>query len=128
MVAMKRPVYFGADQFDPLDSRRYVTSLVPFSFTPINQGVSMKPRLLLSLWVVAVGAYAWSAAPIAQNRQIGINVVLSSDVTPAIVADLAAQGTILNNYQNIRALTMRVAERQGPASTPGTSMPSTSPI
>jgi hypothetical protein len=37
-------------------------------------------------------------------------VVLNGDVTPAIVADLAAQGTILNNYQDIRALTMRVAE------------------
>ena len=72
----------------------------------------MKPRVLASLWVVAVVAYAWSAAPIAQNRRIGINVVLNTDVTPAIVADLTAQGTILNNYQNIRALTMRVAEGQ----------------
>ena len=70
----------------------------------------MKLRVFLSLCVVAVIAYAWSAQPFAQNRQIGINIVLNTDFTPAIAADLSAHGTILNNYQAIDVVTMRVAE------------------
>jgi subtilisin family serine protease len=72
----------------------------------------MKLRVFFSLCVVAVLAYAWSATPIAQNRQVGINVVLNTDITPAIVADLGTHGTILNRYEAIDALTMRVAEGQ----------------
>ena len=70
----------------------------------------MKLRVFLSLCVMAVVACAWSAQPIAQNRQIGINVVLNTDITPAIVADLSAHGLILNNYQAIDVVTMRVAQ------------------
>ena len=53
-----------------------------------------------------------SAQPIAQNPQIGIHVVLNTDFTAAIAADLSAHGTILNNYQDIDALTMRVSKGQ----------------
>ena len=70
----------------------------------------MKFRVCLSLGVAAVAAYAWGAQPIAQNRQIAINVALNTDLTAQIAADLSAHGTILDNYRDIDVVTMRVAE------------------
>ena len=72
----------------------------------------MKLRVCLSLGVLAAIAFSWSANTFAQNRQIGINVALNTDITPAIVADLSAHGTVLNRFESIDAVTMRAAESQ----------------
>jgi subtilisin family serine protease len=68
----------------------------------------MKRPLSLSL-CLAVGLVLSLSA---QNRNIGINVVLNTDVTSAILADLSAHGTVLNRFEAIDALTMRAAESQ----------------
>jgi subtilisin family serine protease len=52
------------------------------------------------------------SAPLAQGRQIGINVALNTDVTAAILADLSAHGTLLNRFESIDAVTMRAPESQ----------------
>jgi subtilisin family serine protease len=48
----------------------------------------------------------------AQTRQIGINVVLKTDITNTILTDLGRHGTVLNTTPEIDALTMRVAESE----------------
>ena len=48
----------------------------------------------------------------AQNRQIGINVVLNTDITNAILTDLARHGSVLNTTPEIDALTMRIVESE----------------
>ena len=53
---------------------------------------------------------ALSTAGSAQNRQIGINVLLKSDISSQIVADLSTHGTVLQTIPTIDALSMRVAE------------------
>jgi subtilisin family serine protease len=62
--------------------------------------------------VFATVGSIWTTDPAAQNRQIGVNVALNTDITPAIVADLSAHGTVLNRIESIDALTMRAAESQ----------------
>lgn len=72
----------------------------------------MKRSLLLSaVCVVAVG-FGSILTPSAQSRRIGINVVLTTAPTAAIVADLSAHGTVLNRFDSIDALTMRAEENQ----------------
>lgn len=44
------------------------------------------------------------------NRSIGINVVLNQDVSDAVVADLGRYGRVLDVYDEIDALTMKVRE------------------
>lgn len=44
------------------------------------------------------------------NRQIGINVVLTQDITDAVLAELGQYGRINDTYPQIDALTMRVRE------------------
>jgi subtilisin family serine protease len=48
----------------------------------------------------------------AQTRQIGINVLLKTDITNTILTDLGRHGTVLNTTPEIDALTMRVAESE----------------
>lgn len=48
----------------------------------------------------------------AQNRQIGINVLLNTRITNAIVADLNSHGTVLTQLPEINALTMRATVSQ----------------
>ena len=67
--------------------------------------------LVLSV-CVAVTAFGFSLTSAAQSRHIGINVVLNTPITPAIVADLSASGTVLNRYDKLNALTMRAAVSQ----------------
>jgi len=55
---------------------------------------------------------ALSTAGAAQNRQIGINVLLKSDITSQILADLSTHGTVLNTLPAIDALSMKVAESE----------------
>ena len=71
----------------------------------------MKRSLLLSLCVVALGVGSGSQ-PSAQARTIGINVVLNTNISAAIVADLSTHGTVLNRYEAIDGLSMRAPEGQ----------------
>jgi subtilisin family serine protease len=72
----------------------------------------MKRSFLVALGVFAVASAALTTGVSAQNRRIGINVALKSDITPAILADLARHGSVLDTLPAIDALTMRVAESQ----------------
>lgn len=72
----------------------------------------MKRSLLLSVCCLIAVGFGSILTPSAQSRHIGINVVLNTALTPAIAADLAAHGTVLNTFDRIDALTMRVAESQ----------------
>lgn len=58
---------------------------------------------------------ATSAAAAPGNNTIGINVVLKTDVTSALLADLGTHGRVRDVVQQIRAVTMQVAERELPA-------------
>jgi subtilisin family serine protease len=72
----------------------------------------MKSSLLLCFSVVVVVGFAVMPTPSAQNRRIGINVVLNTDPSATILADLSSHGTILNRFDTIDALTMRAEESQ----------------
>jgi hypothetical protein len=66
----------------------------------------MKARFLLAALVGCMAASASFAAP----RFIGINVLLNTDVTDAVVADLSQYGRVGNQLISIDALTMSVEE------------------
>jgi subtilisin family serine protease len=68
-------------------------------------------RLVRSVCLLAVLSML-STAGAAQNRQIGINVLLKSDISSQILADLSTHGTVLQTLPAIDALSMRVAERE----------------
>ena len=55
---------------------------------------------------------ALAATPSAQQRQIGINVVLNTDITNAILGDLSTHGSVLSTVPAIDSLTMKIAEGQ----------------
>jgi subtilisin family serine protease len=55
---------------------------------------------------------ALSTAGAAQNRQIGINVLLKSDISTQILTDLATHGTVLATLPDIDALSMRIVESE----------------
>ena len=55
-------------------------------------------------------AAAFTIGTAAQSRRIGINVVLNTDITAEIVAELSKRGAVLDTIPAIDALTMRVAE------------------
>jgi subtilisin family serine protease len=57
-------------------------------------------------------ALSMSTSGLAQNRQIGINVLLNRDISAQILADLSTRGAILQTLPSIDALSMRVAEGQ----------------
>jgi hypothetical protein len=66
-------------------------------------------RLVPSVCLLAA-LFTLSTAGAAQNRQIGINVLLKSDILEQILADLSTHGTVLNTLPAIDALSMRIAE------------------
>ena len=68
-------------------------------------------QLVRSVCLLAV-VLALSTAGAAQNRQIGINVLLKSDISSQILADLSTHGTVLNTLPAIDSLSMRVAESE----------------
>ena len=72
----------------------------------------MKRILVLALCVAAALGSGLGSSPSAQARSIGINVVLNTNATPAILADLSSHGTILSRLEVLDALTMRVAESE----------------
>src|SRR3954453_6266166 len=67
---------------------------------------------LVRLVCCATTVAALAAPAAAQNRQIGINVVLNRNITPQIVADLAKHGSVLQTFVEIEALTMRAADTE----------------
>lgn len=72
----------------------------------------MKRSLLLSLCCTIAIGFWFIPAPSAQGRRVGINVVLNTPLTSAIVADLSAHGTVLNRYDKLNAVTMRATADQ----------------
>lgn len=69
----------------------------------------MKRTLMIILIVAAllITTVPVSAAP--ASKTIGINVVLNTAVTDAILADLGTRGTVLNVMAELNALTMRTS-------------------
>jgi len=68
----------------------------------------MKLRFFLATLVAAFAASSLSAAP----RYIGINVLLNTQVTDAVVADLSQYGRVGNKLISIEAVTMSIEESQ----------------
>lgn len=69
----------------------------------------MKVRFILATLAFAFAA----AAPLhAAGRTIGINVLLNTDVTDALVADLSQYGRVGNRLVSIDAVTMSIEESQ----------------
>jgi subtilisin family serine protease len=62
--------------------------------------------------LVAILAVAFAAGSSAQTRNVAINVVLNTDITDAILADLSAHGTVLNTFAALDAVTLRIPESQ----------------
>src|SRR4029079_4353116 len=60
----------------------------------------------------ALAVAALSTVGSAQTRQIGINVVLKTDITNTILTDLGRHGTVLNTTPEIDAPTMRIPESE----------------
>ena len=56
------------------------------------------------------GILALATASAAQNRQIGITVLLKSDITNQILTDLSTHGTVLDTLPAIDSLSMKVVE------------------
>ena len=70
----------------------------------------MKRSLVVALGVCALAATTFTSSVSAQSRRIGINVALKSDISSALLADLARHGTVLDTMPAIDALTMRIVE------------------
>ncbi len=70
----------------------------------------MKRFLFGVLLIVALLATNMSVTTAAPEKKIGINVVLNTAVTDAILAELGQHGKVLDVVYEINALTMRVAE------------------
>src|SRR5688572_21751176 len=64
--------------------------------------------VILPLAVSVVLALPSAAA--AQNRSVGINVVLNTSITPAILADLGRFGRVLDTLEALDAVHMRARE------------------
>jgi subtilisin family serine protease len=71
---------------------------------------------LAATGLAGVAALALTALPAAQaagaGSQVGLNVVLNTDITPAIVSELSGYGTVNEQYPEIDGLTMQVATSQ----------------
>lgn len=64
---------------------------------------------LLALVLLVASVPAVAAAP---DKNIGINVLLNTEVTDAILADLGVHGKVLDLLYQINALTMRIKASQ----------------
>ncbi|GAB4475412.1 MAG: hypothetical protein Kow00124_16370 [Anaerolineae bacterium] len=69
--------------------------------------------IAVMLLVLAVGVSAVAAAP--SNASIGINVLLNTPMTDAILADLGTHGRVLDTIPAINALTMKIKASELPA-------------
>lgn len=81
------------------------------SSDPVNtlttSNSSMKRILLLTAALLCLGTLvpAQAASP---QRMLGINVLLKTDVTPALLADLGKTGIVRDVVSDIRAVTMQI--------------------
>src|SRR5512133_3449638 len=75
----------------------------------------MKRTLMMILIITAllITTVPVSAAP--ASKTIGINVVLNTAPTEAILADLGARGTVLKVMVELNALTMRISSSMLPS-------------
>lgn len=69
-------------------------------------------RFVFTTMMIAILAIALAvpAAAAPSSRMIGINILLNTDVTPAILADLGAYGKVRDVIYEIDALTMQIRE------------------
>ena len=67
--------------------------------------------LILAIALMLVSTVAFAAPAV---KKIGINVVLNTDVTDAILADLGTHGKVFNKITEINAVTMLVPETELP--------------
>ena len=65
--------------------------------------------VLTAVMLIMASTVSIAAAKGAQ-RSIGINVALNQDATDAVVADISRYGRVLDVYENLDALTMKVRE------------------
>jgi subtilisin family serine protease len=75
----------------------------------------MKKAVFFTVLVVLVLGASWtrlSAAP--AGRSIGINVVLNTSITPAILKDLGRFGPVLDTIAELNAVHMRASESELP--------------
>jgi subtilisin family serine protease len=69
-----------------------------------------------ALSVLALACLFSTAAQAAPgSRQIGVNVLLNTDPSPAVLAQLSAHGTVREVLEEIGAVTLRTTENQLPA-------------
>jgi len=71
--------------------------------------VKKKTRFKILLFAVLL-TVSISLVVLAGNRAIGINVVLNTSITDAILADISNYGKVLNVFYEINALTLRAKE------------------
>jgi subtilisin family serine protease len=72
----------------------------------------MKRLLLNGLLVAVLVATTMSVAMAAPDKNIGINVVLNTEVNDAILAELGQHGRVLDILYQVNALTMRARESE----------------
>jgi len=64
------------------------------------------------LVIVCILALAFTSLAASPNRTIGVNVVLNTDISDAILADLGTHGKVRDLVPEIDALTMQVRESE----------------
>lgn len=70
-------------------------------------------RILVALAaLVAVATTLPTSAHAAGSQSVALNVVLTKDLDPAVLADLSRHGTVLDQYPRLRAVTMKVQRDQ----------------
>ena len=85
-------------------TRRIITNLIS------NPSLKKGPFII----VLAAAVLLTSASAFAQGRQLGLNVLLNTDITDEIIAELNNIGMFLNEYPQIGALHIRAPESKIP--------------
>ena len=67
-------------------------------------------RLLMFILLVVVLSGVLVVPAAAQNRKIGVNVVLNTDITDSILADIGRFGRVRDTIYEIDALTLQISE------------------
>lgn len=68
----------------------------------------MKQKLVSLLVIVSMLAFALTTVAAAPNKNIGVNVLLNTDMTTEILADLGTHGKVRDLLPEINALTMQI--------------------
>jgi subtilisin family serine protease len=69
-----------------------------------------KRSAFVSFIVLALLVSYWPASAASSNKTIGVNVLLNTDITDAILADLATHGKVRDVVYEIGAITLQVRE------------------